>query len=311
MRVSDCSRSGRHHLRFAQSLDLGRQPAPGFHIVRADGRGTQLKVPPGWTSLWIPLAGSLEVTSPWCSWLMRPGEMLVWNDGALQASSYASSWWLAVTGPTECWNQTPIGVRETVHLLDLLSHQGRCPRHVKRLAVRLARNPHRTDTSTTQLIGTLITLLHEEQRPTSADWLSRCSGRTMARRQQSLVRLLRVERIIRSNPEARLDLTRLARLANYSPHHLIRVYRNVFGETPAEYALRLRTQHAWNLVRATDMPICEITEMLGFESQSAFCRAFKNSFGMTTSQVRKSTAPRPSAWSGASSMRPGYQDLAA
>ena len=309
MQPPDFSKLSRHRLRFAQALDLGKQPDQGIHVVRADGRGTHLQIPPGWTSLLIPLAGSLEVTSPWCSWLARPGEMLVWNDGALHASSYASSWWLVIAGPTDRWASNSADSRRA-HA-DLLSRQGPHRRELKRLAVRLARNSHRPGAETAQLLGVLIALLHEEQRPTSEDWLSRCSGRTMARRQQSLVRLLRVERIIRSNPESRLDLTRLARMANYSPHHLIRVYRNVFGETPAEHALRLRTQHAWNLVRATDMPICEITEMLGFESQSAFCRAFKNSFGMTTSQVRKSTAPRPSAWSGASSMRPRYEDLAA
>ena len=82
----------------------------------------------------------------------------------------------------------------------------------------------------------------------------------------------------------------LAASASYSPCHLIRSYRDVFGETPSEYASRLRFERAWRLVNDTTMPICEITEMLGFESQSAFCRAFKNAFGRTTSQVRGSRA---------------------
>src|SRR3546814_13996655 len=58
------------------------------------------------------------------------------------------------------------------------------------------------------------------------------------------------------------------------------------GETPFEYSARLRLQHAWSLVRDTTTSICEISEALGFESQSAFCRSFKKSFGCTTTQVR-------------------------
>ena len=99
--------------------------------------------------------------------------------------------------------------------------------------------------------------------------------------------------MVENSPEGRLELDDLARFANYSPHHLIRMYRKVFGETPAEQASRLRTRRAWELVRTTSLPVCEITEMVGFESQSAFCRAFKHSFGMTTSQARALAVSRP------------------
>src|SRR3546814_2643154 len=107
--------------------------------------------------------------------------------------------------------------------------------------------------------------------------LVRCSGRTLQRRQQTMLRLLRVRHLIESSGDERPDLVRLARSANYSPWHLIRVHRDVFGETPSEYAARLRLQHAWSLVRDTKTSICEISEALGFESQSAFCRSFKRS----------------------------------
>ena len=83
---------------------------------------------------------------------------------------------------------------------------------------------------------------------------------------------------------------RLAPSASYSPSHLIRLYRDVFDETPSEYAARLRFERAWRMVRDTTMPVCEITEALGFESQSAFCRAFKQSFGVTATELRRHAA---------------------
>src|SRR5690606_30726004 len=117
--------------------------------------------------------------------------------------------------------------------------------------------------------------------------LERCSGRTLHHRQRTLLRLLRVRDLIRRSGDSRIDLNRLAALANYSPCHLLRIYRDAFGETPNEYATGLRHQRAWELVRGTRMQVYEITEMLGFESQSSFCRAFKSAFGATTSEVRR------------------------
>src|SRR3546814_2524317 len=75
-----------------------------------------------------------------------------------------------------------------------------------------------------------------------------------------MLRLLRVRHLIESSGDERSDLARLARSANYSPWNLIRVHRDVFGETPSEYAARLRLQHAWSLVRDTKTSICEISE---------------------------------------------------
>ncbi|MFD0739918.1 helix-turn-helix domain-containing protein [Lysobacter koreensis] len=50
------------------------------------------------------------------------------------------------------------------------------------------------------------------------------------------------------------------------------------------------SERAWQLVRDTGMPVGGITEVLGFESQSAFCRAFKHAFGVTTTQARRHAA---------------------
>ncbi|MGH8076662.1 MAG: helix-turn-helix transcriptional regulator, partial [Lysobacter sp.] len=75
------------------------------------------------------------------------------------------------------------------------------------------------------------------------------------------------------------------------PSHLIRIYRDVFDETPSDYAMRLRSERAWHLVLHTALPVGEITEALGFESQSAFCRAFKHTFGLTATEARRRINP--------------------
>ena len=136
----------------------------------------------------------------------------------------------------------------------------------------------------TQLSALAHALLEQQRdlQPLAA----RCSGRTPQRRLQTLQRLLRVHQLIERGNDPRLDLARLAREASYSPWHLIRMYHDVFGETPSEHVARLRLSRAWSLVRESALPVCEITYTLGFESQSAFCRAFKSAYGLTTTQAR-------------------------
>ena len=105
-----------------------------------------------------------------------------------------------------------------------------------------------------------------------------------------------MQHLIRCNIDDRLDLPRLGGIANYSTTHLIRIYRSVFGQTPCEYATRLRHQRAWELVCGTGLSVCEFTDALGFESGSAFCRAFKHAFGCTTGEARRGLHARaPSA----------------
>src|SRR3546814_3309077 len=100
-----------------------------------------------------------------------------------------------------------------------------------------------------------------------------------------MLRLLRVRHLIESSGDERSDLARPARSSNHSPWYLIRVHRDVFGETPSEYAATLRLQHAWSLVRDTKTSIREIRDAPGFESHSEFSRSFKTTFGCTPTQA--------------------------
>lgn len=277
-------------IRFAEQLDLGTLPGDHLHLMRASGRGVQVELPAGWISLWLPLAGRLRLEAQDSTWELGPGHAQIWREGRLRCSARLPCWWLGLSGSLAAWTRY-LGALPGHAGADLFPWEGPAPREVRRLLVRLARvarHPADAAATTTRapIVESLCAALVEQQRDLHAR-LPRCSGRTLRRRQQTLLRLLRVQHLIRRHPEGRLDLDRLARSASYSPCHLIRIYRDVFDETPSEYAARLRSDRAWQLVRDTEMPVCEITEALGFESQSAFCRAFKHSFGVTTTQARR------------------------
>lgn len=274
-----------HELRFAEQLDLQPDRDDLLHMVYAPGRDSRLRVPAGWASLWVPLAGRLQIESPDGDWELPAGRMQVWRDGNLKVDSHPRGRWLGLAGPLATWARH-------MHALPG-AHQAiypcadDCPPKLLRVLVRLARHGRGSIAGDPDvLVEAACLALVDRQRDLHAR-LRHCSGRTAQRRQQTLLRLLRVRHLIEINDGRKPDLARLARCAHYSPWHLIRMYREVFGETPSEFATRLRLDRARHMVRDTGMPVCEITEALGFESQSAFCRAFKNAFGMTATELRR------------------------
>lgn len=292
-------------LRFAEELVLDGNDGDSLRVVHASGRGSRLRIPAGWLSLCLPLSAPLNLESLDGSWELAGKYLQVWREGPLRLDCPSSGSWLVLTGPLTTWRSHvhALGGRHAQGAHEIFPRQSHCPRELRRLLVRLARHARGTSLvgcDPGSLVEATCQVLIEQQRELQ-ERLPRCNGRTLLRRQQTLLRLLRMRHLIEINGDDRPDLARLARSANYSPCHLIRMHREVFDETPSEYAARLRLDRAWSLVRDTRMPVCEITEVLGFESQSSFCRAFKHAYGTTTGQVRhgdrqaKSSHPPPAA----------------
>ncbi len=276
-------------LHFADQLELDARRGHALHAIHAAGRASRLRLPAGWLAVCVPLAGWLQLESADGEWTLPAGSMQVWRDGELRIDCPSSGSWVGLAGPLHAWQRHSRSAPGHAPAPCLFPRQAECPRPLQRLLVRLVRASRGSAAVACEpamLVDALCVALLEQQGDLR-ECLQRCSGRTLQRRQQTLLRLLRVRHLIEVHGDGRPDLASLARSANYSPWHLIRMHRDVFGETPSEYATRLRLQRAWALVRETRLPICEITEALGFESQSSFCRAFKNAYGATTGEVRQ------------------------
>lgn len=276
-----------HSLRFASQLELAQAHGRGFHLVHGHARATRVRIPAGWQALCLPLASHLQLQANEREWRLEAGRLQVWCDGELWVGNRSGDGWLLLAGPAQEWTPLLRSVSGS-DMQPLLPSRHDCPRSLRRLLVRLARALRREGLGDPGMVleALLLETLACQQRNLGPH-LARCSGRTPARRQQTLQRLLRVHMLIETCNGDRLDMASLARSANYSPWHLIRMYREVFGETPSEHAQRLRMQRAWMLVRETRLPVCEIAEVLGFESQSSFCRAFRQAHGATAGDVRR------------------------
>ena len=73
-----------------------------------------------------------------------------------------------------------------------------------------------------------------------------------------------------------------------------RTLRVALGETPKQFTLRLRIDHAAAALVSSRASILDIALECGFESHEAFCRAFRRRFGLSPSAYRKRGLRGPS-----------------
>ncbi len=100
-----------------------------------------------------------------------------------------------------------------------------------------------------------------------------------------------IDRCIKNGNGEALTLTFLARRLGYSEFHTTRRFREISGMQFRDYLRRRRLAFALLAVRDSQRSILDIALDHGFSSHAAFTRAFKDAYGMTPSEYRKSPKP--------------------
>src|SRR5690348_14945541 len=100
---------------------------------------------------------------------------------------------------------------------------------------------------------------------------------------RSRLPMLRVLRQVRRHLDGDVSLATVSRLAGWSPFHLHRRFREIVGETPKQYTLRLRLEAAAARLLTTEATILRIAIEAGFDSPEVFTRAFVRRFTRTPS----------------------------
>lgn len=83
-----------------------------------------------------------------------------------------------------------------------------------------------------------------------------------------------------------LDVADLAAIALMSEAHFSRRFKRLFGEPPHEYLYRRRIGRAKWLLRTTDLPVTEISRIVGYSSLGTFTRTFSRIVGETPIEHR-------------------------
>ena len=115
-------------------------------------------------------------------------------------------------------------------------------------------------------------------------------------RERRVVRLLR--EYITANHDRNISLAELSSVAELSPFHLNRVFRQAAGVPPHAFQTQVRIARSKGLLRQ-GRPIAEIAAATGFADQSHFTRHFKRLMAITParycpgSKNVQDAAPRP------------------
>ncbi|MFB9080160.1 GyrI-like domain-containing protein [Flavobacterium procerum] len=93
---------------------------------------------------------------------------------------------------------------------------------------------------------------------------------------------------IDQNLDQELSLETIAKIGNYSPFHLHRIFKVVTSETLNQYITRKRIEKAASvLLRQREVTISELSLQYGFGSNSSFTRTFKKFYALNPKEFRK------------------------
>ncbi len=98
----------------------------------------------------------------------------------------------------------------------------------------------------------------------------------------------RVKRFIDSNYMKALSLPEISSALNINQFYLAHKFKEISGYSPIQYANRRRIGEAQTLLITTDLSILEISERVGFDTQSHFNIQFTKYIGMAPRQFRHS-----------------------
>lgn len=92
---------------------------------------------------------------------------------------------------------------------------------------------------------------------------------------------------LRESYNDNFSLNDIARYANLSPYHFIRVFKSETGKTPYEYLLDIKIEKAQQLLRLKEHTVTEVGMLCGFSNPSHFAVVFKKKTGISPSDYRK------------------------
>jgi AraC-like DNA-binding protein len=93
--------------------------------------------------------------------------------------------------------------------------------------------------------------------------------------------------LIHQHPETSWTVESLAKQVNMSRSGFAARFKWLVGEAPLQYITRWRMYRAVEFLRSSKFTVTEIAEQVGYDSETAFSKAFKRQMGQSPNQYRK------------------------
>ena len=99
-------------------------------------------------------------------------------------------------------------------------------------------------------------------------------------------KLKEITEYINANLHCNLKVIELAAIAQISPYHFIRLFKNSIGKTPHQYILQCRIERGKYLLQHTQLSPEEVAASLGFCDRNHFAKYLKRFTGLTPKQLQ-------------------------
>ena len=99
--------------------------------------------------------------------------------------------------------------------------------------------------------------------------------------------IARVRAFVEENLHSNIYTRDLSAVAQRSPAHFSRSFKQAFGEPPHAYVMKRRLERACHLMVTTSESLSEIALSAGFSDQAHLCKLFRRAFGQTPSIWRR------------------------
>src|SRR6266850_455116 len=100
-------------------------------------------------------------------------------------------------------------------------------------------------------------------------------------------RLRRVTELVEAKIDDDLSLEELAESVELSRAHFSQMFRKSTGQSPHQYLLRHRVEHAKKILRAPNMRVLDVAVACGFKTQQHFARVFRQMCGISPTEYRQ------------------------
>ncbi|WP_052421352.1 AraC family transcriptional regulator [Paenibacillus sp. FSL R7-0273] len=106
-------------------------------------------------------------------------------------------------------------------------------------------------------------------------------------------RILKMIEYLHTNYSSKFSLSDMATHCNVSRGECCRYFKKMMHMTISEYVMEFRVSKAVELLKSTDLAISEISESVGFSSQSYFIESFKKKMRLSPLAYRKFLKENP------------------
>lgn len=100
-------------------------------------------------------------------------------------------------------------------------------------------------------------------------------------------RLVSVLKHVEDNLQDQITLEEISKLACMTNHSFCRFFKNRTGKTFFRYLVEVRIEHACKLLHSDDRTISEVASLSGYNSDSYFCKVFREHTGQSPYQYKR------------------------